>query len=507
MDELRFGAARAWREVESAQADATKAILEDLFALDDAYDKLFSRQERTDALSSLFYQIEDDAEDAAEAVRRAAQSILDSQASLAEIGSERAKNEYWLQVAIDYGDLLRAQEIRAKLMELDAQEAKAQADLVSAQRDAAKAQDAQNKSLTDSTRQSIKNREIVQELLGVYTDYVSELIDSGASQSDVVRSVAESREAFLEQGQALGFSASELQTYAKVFDNYAGSTQSSASNAEKAVEDLYEAWQDYIIQLASSGASQKVIDAAIRNGKAEVTSYAREMGLAESKVKAFRDSFTGIATIFSKIPKNVNVKFDADTDPATAAIKEWVAKNTKGSTFTGAGVPGGGYKIPISTSFTKPSTNSTEMLQTVSKLAVKMAQIANYSKNPIGNYKKLNEAVSDVGILVKKLKAFDRGGFTGAGPKYQEAGIVHKGEYVFPKQAVNQSTGQPYLMEAVMQGAVAPRMPSVIMVELSPTDRALLKNSGASLSVNLDGKVLARAVNGSNVNSSIRGSN
>lgn len=38
---------------------------------------------------------------------------------------------------------------------------------------------------------------------------------------------------------------------------------------------------------------------------------------------------------------------------------------------------------------------------------------------------------------------FSSGGFTGTGGKYDPAGIVHKGEYVLPKEVVNQSTGQP----------------------------------------------------------------
>jgi len=38
---------------------------------------------------------------------------------------------------------------------------------------------------------------------------------------------------------------------------------------------------------------------------------------------------------------------------------------------------------------------------------------------------------------------FATGGFTGRGGKYEEAGVVHKGEYVLPKEQVNQATGQP----------------------------------------------------------------
>lgn len=39
--------------------------------------------------------------------------------------------------------------------------------------------------------------------------------------------------------------------------------------------------------------------------------------------------------------------------------------------------------------------------------------------------------------------AFSSGGFTGNGGKYETAGIVHRGEYVLPKEQVNQATGLP----------------------------------------------------------------
>lgn len=45
------------------------------------------------------------------------------------------------------------------------------------------------------------------------------------------------------------------------------------------------------------------------------------------------------------------------------------------------------------------------------------------------------------------LPRFAEGGFTGPGGKYEPAGIVHKGEYVIPKEQVNQATGKPKGME------------------------------------------------------------
>jgi len=41
------------------------------------------------------------------------------------------------------------------------------------------------------------------------------------------------------------------------------------------------------------------------------------------------------------------------------------------------------------------------------------------------------------------VPGFDQGGFTGRGGKNDVAGIVHAGEYVLPKEQVNQSTGMP----------------------------------------------------------------
>ena len=212
------------------------------------------------------------------------------------------------------------------MLELDAKEAKAQSDLAKAQKDSQDAQDAQNKSLVGNSKQNIKNRNTVESLLDIYSDYISELIDSGASQSDVVKAVADSRKEFLQQAQALGFSASELQSYAKVFDSYAGSTKSSASAAEKAVKDLYSSWQDYIIQLANSGASQKTINDAIKAGRTDVTEYAKSLGLSKDRVNDFKKSFDGMADIFKAIPSNVTVKFSSNSDAATNALKEYKAK-------------------------------------------------------------------------------------------------------------------------------------------------------------------------------------
>lgn len=50
---------------------------------------------------------------------------------------------------------------------------------------------------------------------------------------------------------------------------------------------------------------------------------------------------------------------------------------------------------------------------------------------------------SALGKGFRHLVGFSDGGFTGRGGKHEAAGIVHAGEYVLPKDQVNQATGQP----------------------------------------------------------------
>lgn len=58
----------------------------------------------------------------------------------------------------------------------------------------------------------------------------------------------------------------------------------------------------------------------------------------------------------------------------------------------------------------------------------------------------------DIGKLgTLSVPNFAEGGFTGRGGKYEPAGVVHKGEYVVPKQYVNQSTGLPKEMPQTSQ--------------------------------------------------------
>lgn len=118
------------------------------------------------------------------------------------------------------------------------------------------------------------------------------------------------------------------------------------------------------------------------------------------------------------------------------------------------------------------------------------------------------DAAGTVAGMLKTLRGYASGGYTGQGGKYEPAGVVHRGEYVVPSQHVDQRTGTPSLeyVQRLQRGRSAPRgrgtgfaeggytgapMGSGIM-ELGPmTLQALMQRPDVRLYV--DGRDLAAA--------------
>lgn len=512
-DEYRFGVEDAWADVEKAQADAEKALIQSIYNIGDAYDYLFLEQEHRDAIQSLFLDMQEQAEDAAKAVRDAAQKIADAEAELQGLSADRSQLEYGLMVAETYGNELRAISIRAKLADVDAKSTKTRNDLTDAQEDYQKALESQSKSLTGNTRQSIENRDTIAELVSQYDDYIQRLIESGASQNVVTKAVADSKTSFLNEASSMGFATSQLLPYLAAFDRIPASSSAARDaqwQARDAVRGLYDAWQNYVTALAASGAPMETIRTAINNGKTSVTNIAGELAKGPQQVRDYVAAFDGMRTIVDKVPKNVNVAVNVNKDPAERALEEFTAKlnSTRASAdklYTSLDKLGNSSASPKVT-IKMPSDSTIEKAYALAMVNVYTKRVndaaASGSKN-LGSY------IEDLKYWKGQYKKYYTGGFTGRGGKYEEAGIVHKGEYVIPKEQVNQATGTPYIMErAVPQttSGSSSRAPSTLVVELSPTDRALLAANG-NVTVTLDGKVIANSTNAINASNFRRGSN
>ena len=70
-----------------------------------------------------------------------------------------------------------------------------------------------------------------------------------------------------------------------------------------------------------------------------------------------------------------------------------------------------------------------------------IGNVGNLLRDKLGDF----DIPGPLGKVRDVIPGFATGGFTGRGGKYDVAGLVHKGEYVVPKEQVDQSTGLPMI--------------------------------------------------------------
>jgi hypothetical protein len=170
-----------------------------------AFDIRFSGQSTLDDITSAFQDIADSTKDAK-------QNINDLQADLDSLTADKALQEYFLSVAIAYGDTLAAAQIQARLNKINGQIADTNEDLADAQSDA-------NKTLVGNSAAAIANRKTITSLVSTYQSHIQALAASGASQEELAAETARLKQDFIAQATQLGFNRNELGTYAAAFDD------------------------------------------------------------------------------------------------------------------------------------------------------------------------------------------------------------------------------------------------------------------------------------------------
>ena len=299
----------------------------------------------------------------------------------------------------------------------------------------------------------------------------------------------------------------EAQATAQGATDLTGQNQQARAN-RSALLGLVRDYQDYITVLAESGAGQDELRRATEEARREFIKQARELGFAEDEVMMYAEAFDDVRTAIDRVPRDITVDFNAD--PALQALNELNAKLDKSIQKAKElnSVSGGGPAVDYGKQ-ARAAAIGKEIDQKTARL--------------YGPGISLSAAIglsNQIDALQKKLASgnYASGGYTGAGGKYQPAGIVHRGEYVVPSQHVNQSTGLPnagflaqlqngvrsYANGGFVGGGMSPG--DAMMVELSPYDRKLLENAG-NVQLRVDGKVVASATNRSNFNEARRGSN
>jgi len=331
--------------------------------------------------------------------------IANAKNELQGLTADRAQLEYFLSVAEAYGDTIRANKLRAQIAALDGDIADATANA--------------STELKGNSAAAIANRKRLADLVGGYRDYITSLASSGASQKQINAAIAASRQEFIQQAVALGYSRDELGTYVESFKDMSqvlrGVPRNVTVNAN--ADPALQALNEFLDKANNSSATVKIDTKIKGDGDAAVTLTKQALYLAKS-------------ALFSEL---------------------MAAKN-----YSGAG-----------------------------RVADQMDGLAQY-------------ILSHGGLL--SVRAFSDGGYTGNGGKYQAAGIVHRGEYVMPANVVSQYGVGFFDQLSQMRNpsyavGVAAAAPTSMMVALSPEDRALLRGNGASgdIVISVDSREIARA--------------
>jgi TP901 family phage tail tape measure protein len=428
-----------------------------------AFDIRFSRMTAIDDLAASWDSV-------GQRIQEARFDLEELAAAQNNLTADRAIKQYFLSVAEQYGDELRAAQLREELAEMDRQR----------QENERRLEEAQQIAGGDLTEQGSGSRENRQALLGLvqqYQEYITALAESGATQQELTAATTQARAEFIQQATELGFQETVVLEYAQAFDD----VQTAISKVERNI--TVEANVNPALQALNelNASLNKNIQAA-RNLNAELGRPNRSSGTVSG-------------------------------GPATQT--EVVPGQQPGATQNAAEL------AQLKAELDSARTRFDSINRQIDAMGW-LDRIVNPNKfrGLQANLESARRVLEEATINYNTARGFAMGGYTGPGARNEPAGIVHKGEYVIPKQFVNQSTGMPdpsflaqlqngmrsYQMGGFVGGGDGVANGGTMMVELSPFDRKLLADAG-NVQLRLNGKVVAEATNRSNFNDAQRGTN
>lgn len=436
-----------------------------------AFDLRFSAALQVDAVTASWESFRNEVEDAQE-------SVEDLQRSQRELSADRAIKEYFLSVAEAYDDQLRAAKLREEIAELDAKAAKNQKQLTEqgfvGDFDTGTADQFR---LGDDSAVARRNRAALTGLVSEYQDYITKLAQSGASQDELRKASERSRKEFIAQATALGFAEKDVLEYAEAFDDLVFAIDNIPRNVtiEANVNPALTALRELQSQQETNIQKAKELNAAMNQPTPKPSSSGSSNNTDTDRNSALRGQ---LAEAEQRKQNAINGIIQANQEVARL-----------NSAIQNAG--------------------------SIAQAVALDAQRQQWFSRRVNFVNARDNAQRDIDRISSR---FYTGGFTGSGGRLEPAGIVHRGEYVVPKNMVNQSTGTPkpeflaqmqamqgYFMGGFVGGGGA-SFPDTMMVELSPYDRQLLEQAG-NVQLRLDGRVVAQAANRNSVLAAQRGSN
>lgn len=345
------------------------------------------------------------------------------------------------------------------------------------------------------------DRKILEYQLGVAIEY-GDTLRAAAITAELGENAADTAKAQKDLGKENKNLTNAQQQLSK---NLNGATEGSREQRDM-VLSLLQAYQQQITALANTGMGQAQLTAETQRLRAQFVQQLTQMGYNRVEVERYAAAFDDLTYAIQRVPRNITVA--ANTNPAIRALDEFLAKAKNSKVSVPVDVQGGGG----------PSGSWYDSMAGAIKRGIENSM----RKAPIAIDGYLIDGQQVYRVPGTGLRLYSSGGYTGRGGKYEPAGIVHRGEYVIPKQYVNQSTGLPYANALnhilpsqnttnnyysggyVTAPTVGSSSPQVQLVEIMPHQVQQIIN-GVTTQLVVDGRVLASAINGSNARQSRRG--
>lgn len=244
-----------------------------------AFDLRFSASSTLDAITSSFISMR-------EATEESARNIAKLKAEISGLQSDLSIQQYFLGIAVEYKDAKRVEAIQANIAKLQAEIADKTADLSDEQ--------AKNsKELTGNSKAAIANRKALEDLVGQYQDHITALASSGMGQAELARRTEELRRQFVDQAVQMGYSRTEVERYAKAFDDMATIIRNVPRNVTVSANTnpAKQALNEFIAQVNKSKANVSIggVGGGYNAGKSFGNEAAR--GVQDSN---FRSAFSNI---------------------------------------------------------------------------------------------------------------------------------------------------------------------------------------------------------------------
>lgn len=221
-------AASSARSVGRAAKGASKEVREELRTVLDwandlskvwnrAFDLRFGVQNAKDATADFLQGLRDDAQKARDSIKTIRTEIQGIRADLAGIDADISQTQYFLSIALEFGDTKRAEQLQAQLTKLEADRVKTTDDLTGAQKDLKTEQESLNRTTQGNSQAARDNRQTLQDLYKTYQDQLQAYAESGVSQSELSRKSEELRAEFVRQATQLGYNRTDLKNYEAAF--------------------------------------------------------------------------------------------------------------------------------------------------------------------------------------------------------------------------------------------------------------------------------------------------